>query len=107
MLLKKHESNYIKENTVGDLRFYSGPFGGDIQIFAGALKWEIWMFNQTEYINYIEPPQRDMKFDQEAKRVQRWKIWPLGEGKWVINEKEGVVQQKRMYAAAKEDMILT
>lgn len=109
-LIKKHESSYIKKNTNGDRRFYSGPFGGDIQIFAGALKWEIWTFNQTEYINsYIEPPQRDMKFDKEAKRVQRWKIWPKGKNVWATSESKNNsgddVEQNQKKRKTKEDLV--
>ena len=111
-LLKKHESKYICSNTGGDRRFYSSPFGGDIQIFAGALKWEIWTFNQTQNINYIEPPEIDTKPNQEAIRIQRWKIWPEGKNVWATGDhagqaKEGVAQQKRTYAAAKEDKIFS
>jgi len=40
-LIKKHESIYVKENTNEDIRFYSSPFGGDIQIFDGALKMDV------------------------------------------------------------------
>ena len=108
MLLKKHESKYICSNTNGDRRFYSSPFGGDIQIFAGALKWEIWTFNQTQNIDYIESPEIDTKPNQEAIRIQRWKIWPEGKNVWATSQSsDGSNKNQQNRRKTKEDRILT